>query len=178
MGRTHIACSGAETVDSTIKLSWYYHRCRGREGRVKIISHVMGYHGMTVASASATRIDVFYEGFALPLPQFVKAPCPTSDVDALIDRLERIIEIEGAETIAAFIGEPILGASVIIIPSPDYYHRVQEVMSRHDFLFIADEVITGFVSTGSMFVTEEFDLKPHMITVANGLSSGNCQSLR
>jgi 4-aminobutyrate---pyruvate transaminase len=171
MGRTFFASSGAEAVDSAIKLSWYYHRCRGREGRVKIISHVMGYHGMTVAGASATGIDMFYEGFNLPLSQFVKAPCPTGDVDALIDRLERIIEAEGPETIAAFIGEPILGAGGIIIPPPGYYHRVQEVLSRYDILFIADEVITGFGRTGSMFATEEFDLKPDMITVAKGLSS-------
>jgi 4-aminobutyrate---pyruvate transaminase len=171
MGRTFFASSGAEAVDSAIKLSWYYHRCRGREGRVKIISQVMGYHGMTVAGASATGIDMFYDGFDLPLPQFVKAPCPTGEVDALINRLEQIIEAEGPETIAAFIGEPILGAGGIIIPPPGYYHRVQQVLSRHDILFIGDEVITGFGRTGSMFATEEFDLKPDMITVAKGLSS-------
>jgi 4-aminobutyrate--pyruvate transaminase len=171
MGRTFFASSGAEAVDSAIKLSWYYHRCRGRDGRVKIISHVMGYHGMTIAGASATGIDMFYDGFDLPLRQFVKAPCPTGDVDALINRLEQIIEAEGPETIAAFIGEPILGAGGIIIPPPGYYHRVQQVLSRHDILFIADEVITGFGRTGSMFATEEFDLKPDMITVAKGLSS-------
>jgi 4-aminobutyrate---pyruvate transaminase len=171
MGRTLFASSGAEAVDSAIKLSWYYHRCRGRDGRTKIISHVMGYHGMTVAGASATGIDMFYDGFDLPLRQFVKAPCPTGDVDALINRLEQIIEAEGPETIAAFIGEPILGAGGIIIPPPGYYHRVQEVLSRYDILFIADEVITGFGRTGSMFATEEFDLTPDMITVAKGLSS-------
>jgi 4-aminobutyrate--pyruvate transaminase len=126
---------------------------------------------MTVAGASATGIDMFYDGFHLPLPQFVKVPCPTGDVDALINQLEQIIEEEGPETISAFIGEPILGAGGIIIPPPGYYDRVQQVLSRHDILFIADEVITGFGRTGSMFATEEFALKPDMITVAKGLSS-------
>jgi 4-aminobutyrate--pyruvate transaminase len=171
MGRTFFASSGAEAVDSAIKLSWYYHRCRGRKSRVQVLSHVMGYHGMTVAGASATGIDMFYDGFHLPLPQFVKVPCPTGDVDALINQLEQIIEEEGPETISAFIGEPILGAGGIIIPPPGYYDRVQQVLSRHDILFIADEVITGFGRTGSMFATEEFALKPDMITVAKGLSS-------
>ena len=171
MGRAFFASSGAEAVDSSIKLSWYYHRCLGRDRRVKIISHELGYHGMTVAGASATGIDMFYEGFQLPLSQFVKVPCPTGDVDALIARLEQVIDAEGPDTIAAFIGEPILGAGGIIIPTPGYYDRVREVLSRHDILFIADEVITGFGRTGSMFATEEFGLKPDMITLAKGLSS-------
>jgi len=114
---------------------------------------------------------MFYDGFQLPLPQFVKVPCPTGDVDALISRLEQVIENEGPDTIAAFIGEPILGAGGIIVPTPGYYQRVREVLSRHDILFIADEVITGFGRTGSMFGTEEFGLKPDMITLAKGLSS-------
>ncbi|MGY4652845.1 4-aminobutyrate---pyruvate transaminase [Mycobacterium sp. URHB0021] len=171
MGRAFFASSGAEAVDSSIKMSWYYHRCLGRERRVKIISHELGYHGMTVAGASATGIDMFYDGFQLPLPQFVKVPCPTGNVDALISRLEQVIETEGPDTIAAFIGEPILGAGGVIVPTPGYYERVREVLSRHDILFIADEVITGFGRTGSMFGTEEFGLKPDMITLAKGLSS-------
>jgi 4-aminobutyrate--pyruvate transaminase len=126
---------------------------------------------MTVAGASATGIDKFYEGFQLPLPQFVKVPCPSGDVDVLIARLEQVIETEGPDTIAAFIGEPILGPGGMIIPTPGYYDRLREVLSRHDILFIADEVVTGFGRTGSMFATEEFGLKPDMITLAKGLSS-------
>ena len=179
MGRTLFANSGAEAVDSAIKLAWYYHRCVGRAGRAKIISHRQGYHGTTVAAGSATGLDYIHLGFEMPLPQFVKVACPdprTADdptklTDLLIAGLEAVIAAEGPDTIAAFIGEPILGVAGVIIPPADYYHRVQEVLARHDILFIADEVITGFGRTGSMFATKEFALTPDIITLAKGLSS-------
>jgi 4-aminobutyrate--pyruvate transaminase len=179
MGRTFFANSGAEAVDSAIKFAWYYHRCVGRVGRTKIISHRQGYHGTTVAAGSATGLDPIHVGFDTPLPHFIKIACPdprTANADAnvtdqLIAGLEERIAIEGPDTIAALIGEPILGAGGIIIPPADYYARVQEVLVRHDILFIADEVVTGFGRTGSMFGTQEFSLKPDIITLAKGLSS-------
>ncbi|WP_066950948.1 aminotransferase [Streptomyces lushanensis] len=183
MGRTFFANSGAEANDSAFKIAWYYHRCLGRPERTKIISHENGYHGTTVAAGSATGMDHIHEGFGMPLPNFPKIPCPdlhspharglTSDqfVDRLVARLEDLISDEGADTIAAFIGEPVLGAGGVIFPPHGYYQRIQEVLARHDILFIADEVITGFGRTGSMFATTEFDLSPDMITLAKGLSS-------
>ena len=136
MGRTFFANSGAEAVDSAIKLAWYYHRCMGRRGRVKILSHQRGYHGTTVTGASATGLDLMHNGFGLPLPNFIKLPCPDpleapgqtphGFTDRLITRLEEVIRAEGPDTIAAFIGEPILGAGGIVIPPADYYHRLQE----------------------------------------------------
>jgi 4-aminobutyrate--pyruvate transaminase len=181
MGRTFFANSGAEAVDTAIKLAWYYHNSLGRPERVKILSHQRGYHGTTVAGSSATGFDLIHKGFGLPLANFVKVPCPDrlqapektpeAFVDCLIERLEDIIAAEGPDTIGAFIGEPILGAGGIVIPPAGYYHRVQEVLARHDILYIADEVVTGFGRTGSMFATEEFDLKPDIITLAKGLSS-------
>ena len=179
MGRTLFANSGAEAVDSAIKLAWYYHRCVGRAGRAKIISHQQGYHGTTVAAGSATGLDYIHLGFEMPFPQFIKIACPdprSADDPAkltnqLIAALETVIAAEGPDTIAAFIGEPILGAGGVILPPADYYHRVQKVLARHDILFIADEVITGFGRTGSMFGTQEFALTPDIITLAKGLSS-------
>jgi 4-aminobutyrate---pyruvate transaminase len=179
MGRTFFANSGAEAVDSAIKLAWYYHHCVGRTGRAKIISHLQGYHGTTVAAGSATGLDFIHVGFEMPLPQFIKVACPhrhsvdaeSNVTDQLIAGLEALIAAEGPDTIAAFIGEPILGAGGLIIPPADYYHRVQQVLARHDILFIADEVITGFGRTGSMFGTQEFTLTPDIITLAKGLSS-------
>ncbi|WP_405984079.1 aminotransferase [Streptomyces sp. NBC_00872] len=183
MGRTFFANSGAEANDSAFKIAWYYHRSLGRPERTKIISHENGYHGTTVAAGSATGISHIHEGFGMPLPNFPKIPCPdpysppaqglTSDqfVDWLVAQLEDLISDEGADTIAAFIGEPVLGAGGVIFPPHGYYQRVQEVLARHDILFIADEVITGFGRTGSMFATTEFDLSPDMVTLAKGLSS-------
>ncbi|MEV7033344.1 aminotransferase class III-fold pyridoxal phosphate-dependent enzyme [Streptomyces sp. NPDC093272] len=183
MGRTFFANSGAEANDSAFKLAWYYHRCLGRYGRSTVISQERGYHGTTVAAGSATGLDFVHRGFGLPLPSFVTVACPDPHgplreglsedrfVDRLVGRLERLIEHEGPDTIAAFIAEPILGAGGLIIPPPSYYPRVQEVLARHDILFVLDEVVTGFGRTGSMFATTEFGLTPDLITLAKGLSS-------
>lgn len=76
MGRTLFANSGAEAVDSAIKLAWYYHNCMGRSERVKILTHERGYHGTTVAGSSATGLDLIHKGFGLPLPNFIKLPLP------------------------------------------------------------------------------------------------------
>ncbi len=99
MGRTLFANSGAEAVDSAIELAWYYHRCVGRAGRAKIISHQKGYHGTTVAAGSVTGLDRIHLGFEMPLPQFVKIACPdhrSADdpaklTDHLIAGLEAVI---------------------------------------------------------------------------------------
>ncbi|WP_258056117.1 aspartate aminotransferase family protein [Streptomyces sp. Ru62] len=183
MGRTLFANSGSEANDSAFKLAWYYHRCLGRPGKTKIISQEGGYHGTTTAAGSATGLESIHSGFGLPLPCFVKVPCPdplapqaegtTQEqyADHLIARLEQLVATEGADTIAAFIAEPILGAGGIIIPPPGYYARVQEVLARYDILFIADEVVTAFGRTGSMFATAEFGLRPDLVTLAKGLSS-------
>jgi 4-aminobutyrate---pyruvate transaminase len=76
MGRTFFANSGAEAVDSAIKMAWYYHHCMGRRGRVKILSHQRGYHGTTVAGASGTGLDLMHNGFGLPLPNFHQTALP------------------------------------------------------------------------------------------------------
>ena len=108
----------------------------------------------------------------------IRAGTHANVTDQLIANLEAVISAEGPDTIAAFIGEPILGAGGVIIPPPDYYHRVQEVLARHDILFIADEVITGFGRTGSMFATQEFALKPDLITLAKGSRLRICRYRR
>jgi 4-aminobutyrate---pyruvate transaminase len=183
MGRVFFANSGSEANDSALKFAWYYHQAMQRPRRTKIISHHRGYHGTTMAAGSATGLAHVHAGFGLPLPGFIRAACPdrlspaarglTADqfVGWLIDELEDLITDEGPDTIAAFIAEPILGAGGLIIPPDGYYHRVQDVLARHDILFIADEIITGFGRTGDMFGTTAFGLRPDIITVAKGLSS-------
>ena len=183
MGRVFFANSGSEANDSAIKLAWYYHRARGRTGRVTVLSHTRAYHGSTAATASASGLPHMHAGFGLPLAPFQHLPCPdlrspeaagrteAEFVDWLVAQLEARIAELGAETIAAFLGEPILGAGGLIIPPAAYYPRVQEVLTRHDILFVADEIITGFGRTGSMFGTQEFGLRPDLVTLAKGLSS-------
>lgn len=183
LGRTFFANSGSEANDSAIKFAWFYHQAHGRHHRTKILSHHGGYHGSTTVASLATGLEHMHRGFGVSVPGFLRLQCPDrtgaaatghSDpefVDWLVEDLEELIAREGPDTIAAFIGEPILGAGGLIIPPESYYPRVQEVLRRHDILFIADEVITGFGRTGSMFATTEFCLEPDMITLAKGLSS-------
>lgn len=183
MGRTFFANSGSEANDSAVKFAWYYHRALGRPLRTKVLSHHRGYHGSTTVAASATGLPHIHHGFGVPLPQFLRLHCPdrlspmaeglTEEqfTDWLIDQLEDLIAEEGPDTIAAFIAEPILGAGGLIIPPAGYYARLEKVLRRHDILFIADEVITGFGRTGSMFGTTEFGLRPDMVTLAKGMSS-------
>ncbi len=85
--------------------------------------------------------------------------------------LEALIEREGADTIAAFIAEPIMGTGGVLLPPAGYFERVQQVLERHDILFIVDEVITGFGRTGQWFATGLYELKPDIVTLAKGLTS-------
>lgn len=183
MGRVFFGNSGSDANDSAIKFAWFYHCAKGRSHRKKILSHHRGYHGATTAAGSATGLAHIHNGFGIPLQGFLRVHTPDvlstqanglSDeefVDWLIDELELLIDEEGPDTIAAFIAEPIMGAGGLVIPPDGYYDRVQEVLRRHDILFIADEVITAFGRTGSMFGTTEFGLRPDLVTVAKGLSS-------
>jgi L-2,4-diaminobutyrate transaminase len=92
-------------------------------------------------------------------------------LDFLIAELEAMIDREGAETIAAFIGEPAMGTGGLIPPPEGYWARVQEVLDRHDILLIADEVVTGFGRTGQMFGSMTYGLRPDFMTIAKGLTS-------
>ena len=89
----------------------------------------------------------------------------------MITELEALIEREGPDTIAAFIAEPIMGTGGVLMPPVGYFARVQEVLKRHDILFIADEVITGFGRTGNWFATGLYDLEPDIVTLAKGITS-------
>jgi 4-aminobutyrate--pyruvate transaminase len=181
--RVLFANSGSESNDTAFKLVRYYNNARGRPDKKKIIARVKGYHGVTAAAASMSGIPMMHQHFDLPLPGIVRVGCPHhyqfaqagesegAFVERLARELEETIEREGPDTIAAFIAEPVQGAGGVVIPPPGYYERVQEILRRHDILFIADEVITGFGRLGAAFGSQVFDLKPDLITVAKQLTS-------
>ncbi|MGW7313837.1 aminotransferase [Streptomyces sp. NPDC054865] len=183
MGRVFFGNSGSDANDSAIKFARYYHWARSRQVRRKVISHSCGYHGTTMAAASATGLSHIHHGFSLDTADFERVHCPNplhphlqdlseqEQVDWLVDEFENVLHETGPESVAAFISEPILGAGGLIIPPRGYFQRIQEILHRHDILFIADEVITGYGRTGSMFASTEFDLRPDIITTAKGLSS-------
>ena len=175
--------SGSEANDTQIKLAWYYNNARGKPGKKKIISRKHAYHGVTIASGSLTGLDIFHADFDLPMARVVHTETPyywqnaeTGEseeefADRLAKSLEELIEREGPDTIAAFIAEPVMGAGGVIIPPATYFEKIQAVLSQHDILFIADEVICGFGRTGQMFGSETFGIQPDTISMAKAITS-------
>jgi 4-aminobutyrate--pyruvate transaminase len=124
-----------------------------------------------------------HRSFDLPIDRILHTDCPhhyrfaeereseEAFATRLAESLERLIEKEGPETIAAFFAEPVMGAGGVIVPPKTYFEKIQPILKKHDILFVADEVICGFGRTGNMFATETFNLQPDIITVAKALSS-------
>lgn len=177
-------CSGgAEANEAAFKTARYYWRVRGQAGKIKIISRIHGYHGVTMQAMSATGIPGYWKMFEPRVPGFVHvntcypyrqegAEPEESPGKAAARQLEEAILNEGAENVAAFIGEPIHGAGGVIYPTDDYWPRVREICSRHDVLLIADEIITGFGRTGRWFGLEHWNVRPDILSFAKGVTSG------
>ena len=175
--------SGSEANDTQIKLAWYYNNARGLPKKKKIISRVKAYHGTTIATASLTGLPVFHADFDLPMarvlhtstPHHYRNAEPGESEEAFATRmaadLEAMIHREGPETVAAFIAEPVMGAGGVIIPPKTYFQKIQAVLSRHEILMIADEVICGFGRTGRFWGSETFGIKPDTITMAKAITS-------
>lgn len=183
MARVLFANSGSESNDTAFKLVHYYNNALGRPNKKKIIARNKAYHGVTVAAASMSGLSTMHQGFDLPIPGIVRVSCPhlyqfglpgeteAEFVERLAQELEDTIAREGADTIAAFIAEPVQGAGGVLIPPAGYFDRVQAILKSHDILFLVDEVITGFGRLGQAFGTQVFDLKPDIITVAKMVTS-------
>lgn len=183
MSHVFFANSGSEATDTVVKLVWYYNNARGRPEKKKIVSRMKAYHGVTVASASMTGLPYNHRDFDLPIKNIIHADCPhyyhfgetgESEEDfatRMAANLEKLILDEGPDTVAAMIGEPIMGAGGVIVPPATYWRKIQDVLEKYEILLIADEVICGFCRTGNMFGSETFGLRPNMLTVAKALSS-------
>lgn len=175
--------SGSEANDSQIKLAWYYNNARGKTRKKKILSRKRAYHGVTLASASLTGLPVNHLDFDLPMtwarhltcPHHYREALPSETEETFSDRLAReldeIIKLEGPDTVAAFIAEPVMGAGGVIVPPKGYFEKIQAVLDKYDIYFIVDEVICGFGRTGKMFGCETFHITPDSITMAKGLTS-------
>ncbi len=183
MNHVYYGLTGSDANETNVKLVWYYNNVLGRPEKKKIISRWRGYHGSGLMTGSLTGIELFQKKFDLPLSQVVHTEAPyfyrrddlSMDEAAFtadcVQKLEALIEREGADTIAAFIGEPILGTGGIVPPPVGYWAAIQAVLDRHDILLIADEVVTGFGRLGTMMGSDHYGLKPDLITIAKGLTS-------
>jgi L-2,4-diaminobutyrate transaminase len=183
MSKVYFGLSGSDANETNIKLVWYYNNIRGLPQKKKIISRWRGYHGSGLMTGSLTGLELFHKKFDLPLSQVLHTEAPyyfrrpdldMSEADFVahcVSELEALIDREGADTIAAFIGEPLMGTGGIVPPPAGYWPAIQAVLEKHDILLIADEVVTGFGRLGSMFGSDHYGIKPDLITIAKGLTS-------
>jgi 4-aminobutyrate--pyruvate transaminase len=183
MSKAHFTSSGSEANDLAIKMIWYYNNALGRPEKKKIVSRQRGYHGVTIASASLTGLPAFHRDFDLPLPMMRHVSCPNlwrfggpgeseeAFASRLAAELENLILAEGPHTVAAFVGEPLMGAGGVITPPRTYWEKIQAVCRRHDVLIVADEVITGFGRTGRMFGSETYEIAPDILVLSKALTS-------
>lgn len=183
MSKVYFGLGGSDANETNIKLVWYYNNIRGLPQKKKIISRWRGYHGSGLMSGSLTGLSLFHQKFDLPLDAVLHTTSPyyfRRDDLSLSEAefsakcaadLEELITREGADTIAAFIAEPLLGTGGIVPPPTGYWEAIQPVLQKHDILLIADEVVTGFGRMGSMFGSPHYGIIPDIMTIAKGLTS-------
>ena len=183
MSKVYFGLSGSDANETNIKLVWYMNNILGRPEKKKIISRWRGYHGSGLVTGSLTGLELFHKKFDLPLAQVIHTDAPyyyrRPDAGMSEEQfsahcaaeLEALIEREGPDTIAAMIGEPVLGTGGIVPPPAGYWEAIQRVLKKHDILLIADEVVTGFGRLGTMFGSDHYGIEPDIITIAKGLTS-------
>ncbi|WP_339070388.1 aspartate aminotransferase family protein [Pseudomonas idahonensis] len=183
MNHVFFTGSGSEGNDTMLRMVRHYWAIKGQPNKKTIISRVNGYHGSTVAGASLGGMKYMHEQGDLPIPGIVHIPQPywfgeggdmspeEFGIWAANQLEEKILEL-GVDNVGAFIAEPIQGAGGVIVPPDSYWPRIKEILAKYDILFVADEVICGFGRTGEWFGSDFYDLKPDMMTIAKGLTSG------
>jgi putrescine aminotransferase len=180
LGRFFFANSGSEANESAYKIARFYWINQGKESKTKIISRQHAYHGLNLASMSATGMVRFHERFGPLVPEFIRIPtaycyrcpfgkeypdCKLECAEALAETINR----EGEDTIAAFVAEPIHGTAGTIIPPPEYWPRITQICKEHNVLLILDEVMTGFGRTGKNFACEHWNFIPDMMLMSKGM---------
>ena len=183
LNHTFFASSGSEANDTNIRLVRTYWEAKGKPTKRAIISRKNAYHGSSMGSASLGGMAAMHAQGGMPIADIHHIDQPywygeggDSDPEefgkARARQLEEKILELGADNVAAFIGEPIQGAGGVIVPPASYWPEIQRICHEHDILLIADEVICGFGRTGAWFGSEKMGIRPHIMTVAKGLSSG------
>ena len=184
LSKLYFLCSGSEAVEAALKLARQYWVEQGRPSKHKIIALSPGYHGSTLLALSASAREAHKAPFKPWLVDVHRIPasypyrcecggrgpaCPVCSAAVLEEAIEQL----GADTVAAFIAEPVGGSSTgASTPRPDYFKRVREICDRHDVLFIADEVLVGVGRTGTWWAIEPYDVAPDIMTFGKGISGG------
>jgi adenosylmethionine-8-amino-7-oxononanoate aminotransferase len=184
LNRVFFTTGGGDAVESAWKLARQYFKLVGEPTRYKVISRSVAYHGTTMGALSITGIPEVRAPFEPLVPgaikvantNFYRAPEHGDDREAFsrwaADEIERAIEYEGADTVAAVFLEPVQNAGGCFPPPPGYFQRVREICDRHGVLFVSDEVICAFGRLGHLFGSDRYGYQPDMITCAKGMTSG------
>ncbi|MBC9246664.1 aminotransferase class III-fold pyridoxal phosphate-dependent enzyme [Paracoccus sp. 11-3] len=182
-GRVFYTNSGSEANDTMVKILWFLHGSEDKPKRRKILTRWNAYHGVTVVSASMTG-KPYNEVFGLPLDGFIHLTCPhywrfgkdgeteEAFTQRLADELEETIKREGADTIAGFFAEPVMGAGGVIPPSKGYFQAIAPILKKYDIPLISDEVICGFGRTGNTWGCETYGFTPDAIISSKNLTAG------
>ena len=182
-GKVFYTNSGSEANDTMVKMLWFLNKAEGKPEKRKILTRINGYHGVTVCAASMTG-KPYNEVFGLPLDGFIHLTCPhywregkegESEAEftaRMAKELEEVIAREGADTIAAFVAEPVMGAGGVIPPSEGYFQAVQPILKKHGIPLVADEVICGFGRTGELWGNRTYDFMPDAIIASKAMTAG------
>jgi len=182
--RLYLVSGGSEANETAVKMARAYHLALGQTSRHKVVHRSVSYHGNTLATLALSgrpNLRAPYEPLLPSAPEAIAPFCyhcplgrayPECGV-ACVEDLEAVILREGPETVAAYIAEPIIGASAgAAVPPEDYARRAREICDRHGVLYVADEVMTGFGRTGRWFATEWSGVVPDIMTCGKGMSGG------
>ena len=184
LNHTFFGTGGSVANDTAIRLIHYYFNLLGKPKKKKVISRDLGYHGSTYLAHTLTGIKITHHGFDLApdLVHYLSAPyhyrnggdmTESEFCDHLMEEMEEKILELGPEHVACFIAEPIMGAGGVIVPPEGYQRRSWELCQKYDILYVSDEVVTAFGRLGHMITSEDkFDVKPDVLVMAKGISSG------
>ena len=180
MGGVYFTNSGSESNEGSFKTARFYWNLKGQPSKVKIIARERAYHGGTFATSAMTGLPPFHKYFGpfpgeivhTAKPDNLECDCELNSDGECAHWLEAAIQREGADTVAAFIAEPVKGAGGVWTPAPDYFQKIREICDQYDVLFIADEVITGFGRTGYWFALQRWGVEPDLVSIAKAITSG------
>ncbi|MBV9577486.1 MAG: aspartate aminotransferase family protein [Chloroflexi bacterium] len=187
LNAVYFTTAGAESNESAFKTARFFWKLLGKPDKVKVISRRWGYHGVTMAAASATGLPTYHRMFAPLVPNFIQTiapyrfrceletggtrPCTAPHEHDYAAALEQTLIEENPDTVAAILAEPVQGAGGVIVPPDDYWPKLRQIADRHHVLLIADEVITGFGRTGKWFALDHWGVQPDIMSFAKGVTS-------